>query len=50
MFDSLDDQMKRDELKEVSTTQRMMRWGLGILMTVLIFGGLYLGYILLEGT
>jgi glycerol uptake facilitator-like aquaporin len=42
MFESLDDQMKLDDKKEVSSTERMFRWGLYILVSVLVFGGIVL--------
>jgi len=47
MFESLDDQMKVDDQKTASS--RMLGWGLGILIAILVFGGLYLGVHLLQG-
>jgi len=49
MFESLDEHMKLDDQKEVSSTERMFRWGLGLLVSILVFGGLYLGVHLLQG-
>jgi hypothetical protein len=49
MFESLDEQMKLDDQKEVSSGERMLRWGLGIVVSILVFGGLYLGVHLLQG-
>lgn len=43
MFESLDEQMKLDEAKQVSTSERTMRWLLVALISVLIFGALYFG-------
>lgn len=43
MFESLDEQMKLDEAKQVSSSERMMRWLLVAVITLLIFGGLYFG-------
>jgi hypothetical protein len=48
MFDSLDDQMKRDELKESSSTERWLRWAVVAVVSVLLFGGLYYGVRMLE--
>lgn len=49
MFDSLDEQIKLDEHKAVSGTERMVRWLLVALVTLIIFGGLYFGIHLLQG-
>ncbi|MGA2186295.1 MAG: hypothetical protein ABSH47_25045 [Bryobacteraceae bacterium] len=49
MFESLDEHMKLDDQKEVSSAERMLRWGLGIVVSILVFGGLYLGVHLLQG-
>ena len=43
MFDSLDEQMKVDAHKASSNTERLIRWLLIVLVSVLVFGGLYLG-------
>jgi Ni,Fe-hydrogenase I cytochrome b subunit len=43
MFESLDEQMKLDEAKQVSNSERMMRWLFVVVISVLIFGGLYFG-------
>jgi len=47
MFESLDDQIKLDDRK--TSGSRMLGWGLGILIAILVFGGLYLGVHLLQG-
>jgi len=47
MFESLDDQLKVVDRKTASS--RMLGWGLGILIAILVFGGLYLGVHLLQG-
>lgn len=39
MFDSLDEQIRIDEHKAVS--KRMMRRALILLLTIIVFGGLY---------
>ncbi len=43
MFDSLDDQMKKDLDKQTTTKQRVMLWVAVAAASVLVFGGLYLG-------
>jgi hypothetical protein len=48
MFDSLDDQMKQDELKASSSTERWLRWAAVAIVSVLLFGGLYYGVRMLE--
>ncbi len=50
MFDSLDEQIKLDEHKSSSNKERMLRWLLVALVSILIFGGLYFGVHLLQGT
>ena len=50
MFESLDDQMKKDEARATSSRDRVMKWALAAIVTVLVFGGLYLGVSMLEGT
>lgn len=48
MFDSLDDQMKLDEQKESTRTERMLRWAAVAIISVILFGGLYYGVRWLE--
>ncbi len=50
MFESLDEQIKLDEHKTVSNTERIVRWALIVLLSVIVFGGLYLGVHLMQGT
>ncbi len=50
MFESLDEQMRLDEHKSTSSKERMMRYILAGVVAVLVFGGLYLGVHLLQGT
>ena len=50
MFDSLDEQIKADEHKAVSSRERMLRWLLIALVSVIVFGGLYWGVHLMQGT
>lgn len=49
MFDSLDSQMKADESKAVSAKERAVKWFVGAILAVAIFGGLYLSVHLLQG-
>jgi hypothetical protein len=46
MFDSLDEQIKLDEHKASSN----IRWALIVLLSVIVFGGLYFGVHLMQGT
>lgn len=48
MFDSLDEQMRADEKKEVSNAERIMRWVAVAIVSVLVFGGLYFGVTMLS--
>ena len=42
MFDSLSDRMKQDEHLEINKLERVLRWGLVTVLSVMLFGGLYL--------
>jgi hypothetical protein len=48
MFDSLDEQMKRDDARETSKTEKMIRYAAVAVTSVLLFGSLYLGVQLLD--
>lgn len=48
MFDSLADRMKEDDNKEVNSTERIIRWLTVIVLSVLLFSGLYYGVRMLE--
>lgn len=48
MFDSLDEQMKMDEKREISSTEKYVRWAVVAISSVLLFGGLYYGVRFLE--
>ena len=43
MFDSLSDQMKRDLDQQMPKSQRYMEYALVAVVSVVIFGGLWLG-------
>ena len=46
---SLDEQMKSDRLKALTNRERMLRWMLIILISVIVLGALYVGIHFLEG-
>lgn len=48
MFDSLADRMKADENLAVNKTERYLRWALIAVVSVVLFGGLYMGVRFLE--
>lgn len=48
MFDSLDEQMKRDEDRLTNPKQRVMRYALYVLAAAVVFGGLILGVHLMS--
>ena len=48
MFDILDDQIKRDEAQQTSTTGRLVRWAAALVVTTLVLGALYFGVQLAE--
>jgi Ni,Fe-hydrogenase I cytochrome b subunit len=48
MFDSLADRIKADERQEVKNSERIFRWVLMTVVSIVIFGGLYLGVKFLE--
>jgi hypothetical protein len=50
MFDSLADQMHQDEVREgVTTKSKVVRLLTVVALSVLLFGGLYMGVRMLEG-
>ena len=49
MFESLDEQLKLDEKKSMTTAERTMRWILGIAIAVLVLGALYWGMHMMQG-
>jgi len=42
MFDSLADQIRQDERVQVSNPERVARWFAVAVLSVIVFGGLYL--------
>ena len=49
MFDSLDEQIKSDEHKMTSNGERLLRYLLVGLVSVAVFGGLYLAVHFMQG-
>jgi hypothetical protein len=48
MFDSLDEQMEKDEQAETTNKERLVHYALIALVSVLVFGGLFVGLHWLE--
>lgn len=48
MFDSLADRIREDEHKEVNTTERILRWVAIVVISIVLFGGLYYGVRMME--
>jgi hypothetical protein len=42
MFDSLADRIKEDEQLGVNKLERFLRWGLVAILSLVLFGGLYM--------
>ena len=42
------DRIREDEHQNVSTTERYIRWAAVIVISIVLFGGLYMGVRLLE--
>jgi len=48
MFDSLDQRIKQDDAAEISNKERIVKIALIVVLSVVLFGGLYLAVHLLE--
>ncbi len=48
MFDSLDEQMKQDDAAGQSPAERLFKWAAVVVISVLVFGGLYLAIQMME--
>ena len=48
MFDSLADQLRHDEHEQISGRDRLVRWVVVAILSVLVFGGLYYAVQMLE--
>jgi len=50
MFETLEDQMKIDEQKATTKRERLIRWALIVLLSIILFGSLYFGIHLIQGS
>ena len=50
MFDSLDEQMKNNDNKVSTSKERALKWVLVLVVSVVLFGGLYWGVHLMQGS
>ncbi len=48
MFDSLDEQMKRDDAQQTTPRERLFKWAAVAVLSVLVFGGLYFAIQMME--
>lgn len=48
MFDSLDEQMKQDDAVETSKAEKVFKYAAVAVVSVLVFGGLYLAIQMME--
>jgi len=48
MFETLDDRMKHDEQEATTSKERMLKWLLVGVVSVILFAGLYMGVRMLE--
>jgi hypothetical protein len=48
MFESLSERIKEDEHKEINRTERIIRWVVIAVLSVVLFGGLYMGIRMLQ--
>ena len=48
MFDSLDEQMKHDDAVVTSPRERIWKWATVAVVSVLVFGGLYMAIQMME--
>ena len=48
MFETLDDRMKQDLQETTSPREKYMKWAMTVVVTVLLFGGLYVSMLMME--
>ncbi len=48
MFDTLSDRIREDERKETTARERLLQYGLMVVLTVAVIGGLYWAILALE--
>ena len=49
MFNSLEDELKQDQEAVTTRAQRWIRYAVVVLVSAILFGGLYAGVLFLEG-
>ncbi|MBZ5608265.1 MAG: hypothetical protein LAP38_08410 [Acidobacteriia bacterium] len=50
MFQTLEEQIRIDDQKATTKQERMMRWAFIVLLSIVLFGALYIGIHLVEGS
>jgi hypothetical protein len=48
MFETLDDRIKQDSKAETTPRERLLKWVLVVIVSLVLFAGLYMGVRLLE--
>ncbi len=48
MFEGLDEQIKHDDQIEITPKERLMKWVIGGVVAIVVFGGLYFGLQMLN--
>jgi hypothetical protein len=48
MFDSLDEQIKHDKQEATTRKERILRWVMVAVVSILVFGGFYFGIRLVQ--
>lgn len=49
MFDSLADKIREDDQRESNSAERIVRWVIISVVSVVVFGGIYWGIHVLQG-
>lgn len=50
MFETLEEQIRIDEQKTTTKRERMIMWAVILLLSVILFGALYFGLHLMQGS
>lgn len=48
MFETLDERIRHDEAEVTTPREKYMRWAMTLVVTALVFGGLYVGMLMME--
>lgn len=48
MFETLDERIKQDEKDTGSAREKYMKWAMTVVVTCLLFGGLYVSMLMME--